>query len=156
MSHALSYWAESIYEHRILIGMSFGLWLGHSNTWTCFDLNRSFVALTVCLVSWWKESLYLLSSWCTAAVFVFLHTKSFVCRKSLTTKSWFKLHTFVPELYAEFFGLHDATWSLRFSNIPLFFHTETKLLTAGFCLVSRWLLNTISWILFEGIRVKNC
>ena len=33
-----------------------GLWLGHSNTWMCFDLNHSIVALAACLVSlsFWK------------------------------------------------------------------------------------------------------
>ena len=36
-----------------------GLWLGHSNTWICFDLNHSIVALAVCLglLSCWKVNL---------------------------------------------------------------------------------------------------
>ena len=38
----------------------FGSGLGHSNTWICFDLNHSIVALAVCLgsLSCWKVNLH--------------------------------------------------------------------------------------------------
>ena len=44
---------------RFSIGFRSGLWLGHSNTWICFDLNHSIVALAVCLgsLSCWKVKL---------------------------------------------------------------------------------------------------
>ena len=44
---------------RFSIGFRSGLWLGHSNTWICVDLNHSIVALAVCfgLLSCWKVKL---------------------------------------------------------------------------------------------------
>ena len=48
-------------RHRFSIGFRSGLWMGHSNTWICFDLNHSIVALAVCLgsLSCWKVNLCL-------------------------------------------------------------------------------------------------
>jgi hypothetical protein len=44
-------WCTAIFKsfHRFSIGLRSGLWRSHSNTFKCFPLNHSSVALAVCL-----------------------------------------------------------------------------------------------------------